>query len=233
MTLDANGRTPAAVIFDFDGVVVDSEMLSARAWQRCLARYGGHMAVEQFDEFIGFNHNETVHHLIKLTGVDVEPSTLGNAAWDEQIRLFAEEGEAMPGFFPLVEALRGLDIPLGVASNSVSWYVRRVLKMIDADHYFGCVVCADDVPLPKPAPDVYETAARLLSAPPERCLALEDSPAGAQAAVAAGMHCIAIPNPALGMFHVEGVRAVYPSLTALHAELEAVLAASALSAGQS
>jgi HAD superfamily hydrolase (TIGR01509 family) len=233
MAFDASGRAPAAIIFDFDGVIVDSEELSARAWQTCLARYGGHMTVKQFDEFIGFNHDETVHHLIKLTGVDVEPSTLGDAAWDEQIRLFEEEGEAMPGFFPLVEALRGLDIPLGVASNSVSWYVRHLLKVIGADHYFGCVVCADEVPLPKPAPDVYETAARRLSAPPERCLALEDSPAGAQAAVAAGMHCIAIPNPALGMFHVEGVQAVYPSLSALHAELEAVLAASAVSAGKS
>jgi HAD superfamily hydrolase (TIGR01509 family) len=233
MTFDANGRFPAAVIFDFDGVIVDSEELSARAWQTCLARYGGRFEIRQFDELIGLSHEKTVLQLIEQTGVDVSPEELDAAVWDEQIRQFEEEGETMPGFFPLVEALRDLDIPLGVASNSISRYVRRVLKVIGADHYFGCVVCADEVPLPKPAPDVYETAARCLSAPPERCLALEDSPAGAEAAVAAGMHCIAIPNPALGMFHVEGVRAVYPSLTALHAELGAVLAASAVSAGQS
>jgi HAD superfamily hydrolase (TIGR01509 family) len=233
MAFDANGRGPAAIIFDFDGVIVDSEELSARAWQTCLARYGGRYDARQFDDQIGTSHGTTARQLIALTGADVEPDVLGEIVWDEQIRQFEEEGEPMPGFFPLVEALHGLDIPLGVASNSTSRYVRRLLEVIGADHYFGCVVCADEVSLPKPAPDVYQTAARRLAAPPERCLALEDSPVGAQAAIAAGMGCILIPNPALGAVHVEGVRAVYPSLGALHAELEAILAASAAGAGES
>jgi HAD superfamily hydrolase (TIGR01509 family) len=111
--------------------------------------------------------------------------------------VFAEVGRAappQPGARELIAALRGAGIPLGVASNSPSALVALALRVAGLDGAFGSVLTADQVAQPKPAPDVYLASCRALGAEPARAVALEDSPTGVGAAVAAGMFVVGVPS---------------------------------------
>jgi beta-phosphoglucomutase-like phosphatase (HAD superfamily) len=111
-----------------------------------------------------------------------------------------------------------------VASNSFGEYVRRVLAVMDLRQVFACVCTREDARRGKPAPDLYLAAARCLGLPPGECVAVEDSPVGLQAALAAGVHAVAVPNERLRAQDFSGAAARYDSLEELTANLERLLA---------
>jgi HAD superfamily hydrolase (TIGR01509 family) len=214
-------RRVESVIFDMDGLMVDSEPLAIEAWQRCLTPLGANLPVEQFHRLIGVSHEDTLRYITQWTGVAPEIANAG--FWNNLLALVGERGKPADGLVPLLDELETRGYPLGVASNSPIVYVRHVTDILAVTKHFKCMVGADEVPHPKPAPDVYIQAARCLGVPPESCLAFEDSSTGASAALAAGMRCVLVPSLEKASSDPDGVYAVVPSLSACHARLDELL----------
>ncbi len=211
-------------IFDLDGLMVDSEWLSYRAWLRCLEFYGATMTEDQYRGLIGTSHDTTLRYIADLVGLEGIEEAL-QQGYQEHIGALIDQGhlKPMPGLLPLIEALHARGYRLGVASNSATSFVQRATRHIGADRYLSCLVGRDQVPNAKPAPDVYLKAARCLGVSPANCLAFEDTAIGAQAALAAGMRCVLIPSPGLEVLPPEGIEAVFPSLSDFHAALDRLL----------
>ena len=184
----------AAVIFDHDGLTLDTEGSWTHAESALFARYGATFTPEHKRDLLG-NSRATaaakLEHHLGLPG-------RGDALMDELHMLVMEallDGtEPMPGAPELLRALRRRGMPIALASNSASDFVARALAGAGLQDAFDVVVTADDVAHPKPAPDVYLAAAEALGADPAQCVALEDSPPGVTAARAAGMTVVGVPS---------------------------------------
>ncbi len=214
------------VIFDLDGLMIDSESLALEAWQRCLEPYATSLTKEQYQHLIGTSHQRTQQLIAEMTGVELPPEASETGFWEHVLELIGQKGAPEAGLLPLLRDLERRGYRLGVASNSPSHYVSQVLKLIGAAPYIAYAVGADAVARPKPAPDVYQQAARGLGLRPGECLAFEDSPTGAQAALASGMRCVLIPSPHIEHdIAMDGVR-VFSSLSECHAALDDILACS-------
>jgi HAD superfamily hydrolase (TIGR01509 family) len=170
---------PQAVIFDNDGLLLDTEDAWTRAEETLFARRGRVFTLEHKRSLIGSAGADAAKKLeamLELTGE-------GERLMDELQELVMEEALAgvapRPGALDLVERLRDGNVPIAVASNSRREFVERTLGSAGLlDGRFQAVVSAEDVERPKPAPDIYLEACRLLTAEPSRCAALEDSPTG-------------------------------------------------------
>lgn len=175
------------MIFDCDGVLVDSESASAAAWQAALARFGYHINAETFEGFVGTTDRSLAISFAAEVGAEVDDVL--NAA-EEEMRLVAGGGlDPFPDAVALVERL---DVPIGVASNSDRWRLEVVLSSAGVRHLFDVTVAGDEVGEPKPAPDIYLRAAALLGMDPVDCVVIEDSPTGVIAARAAGMTVVVV-----------------------------------------
>jgi len=176
-----------AVIFDLDGVLVDSEWASSEAWRTALAGFGFRIDEANVESFVG----TTDRALADFFSVHVgeEPSTVLKAAEREMRR------KATGGLVAYPDALSVLDrlvIPSAVASNSDRWRLELVLIAAGIRDRFEVSVAGDEVPFPKPAPDIYLRGAALLDVDAGDCLVIEDSPTGLTAARAAGMKVVAV-----------------------------------------
>jgi HAD superfamily hydrolase (TIGR01509 family) len=183
--------TPAAVLFDNDGLLLDTEVLWTRAEVVLFARYGVTFTLDHKRELIGTSGPVTEAKVERWLG---QPGR-GGALMAEMHDLVMEE--ALAGVDPMpgaVELLDRVQAPVGVASNSPRAFVERTLEVAGLRDRFACVLSADDVAHPKPAPDVYVALARGLGADPAACVALEDSPTGVAAARAAGAFVIGVPS---------------------------------------
>lgn len=175
------------MIFDCDGVLVDSEWASAAAWQAALARFDHHIDEETFDGFVGTTDRALA--MAFATQVGAEVKDVLNAA-EEEMRHIAARGLAS---FPDAIGLVGrLAVPIGVASNSDRWRLDLVLSSAGIRHLFDVTVAGDEVVEPKPAPDIYLRVSELLGVSPGECIVIEDSPTGVTAARAAGMTVVVV-----------------------------------------
>jgi HAD superfamily hydrolase (TIGR01509 family) len=215
-----------AAIFDLDGLMVDSEPLGLQAWQRCLKPAGVSLTDAQYRHLIGMGHAESVQYVLEQTGAALTFAALDRGFWEHFLEVIAEnELGPAAGLLPLLDDLRARGFALGVASNSPTAYVRSVIERIGVSERFEAVVGADEVQHAKPAPDVYLEVARRLGVAPSRCLAFEDSLSGRQAAQAAGMPCVLVPNPDLHLTpDLAGGARVAASLKACHTALDEILA---------
>jgi HAD superfamily hydrolase (TIGR01509 family) len=175
------------VIFDCDGVLVDSEYASATAWQAALARFDYHIEPSTFDGFVGTTDRALAVAFAAQTGA--EPGDILKAAEEEMTRAAARGLKAFPDAVALIERLT---VPIGVASNSDRWRLEVVLASAGVRDLFEVTVAGDEVPNPKPGPDIYLRAAALLETEPADCLVIEDSPTGVSAARAAGMRVVVV-----------------------------------------
>jgi len=212
-----------AVIFDLDGLMINSEDLSLAAWHQILLPYGKRLTDEDYSILIGMDSQASASHIIRVTGVPLAWEALAREHWERLLTLIDRELSPKPGLLALVDDLVKRGYPLAVASNSPIDYVERALTTIGVRGAFDCVVGRDHVAHGKPAPDVYLAAAAGLGADPPRCLALEDSPAGMQAALAAGMRCVVVPNEHLPNADFSGAHGRYSSLGMLRASLSTLL----------
>jgi HAD superfamily hydrolase (TIGR01509 family) len=184
----------AAVVFDNDGLLLDTEEAWTRAEKTLFARRGRVFTVEHKRSLIG---SARVAAAMKLEAM-LEREGEGEALMDELHELVMEEALAgvapRPGALSLLARLAEAGVPLAVASNSQREFVERTLGGAGLlDGRFATVVSVEDVVHPKPAPDIYLEACRRLGAEPGASVALEDSPTGIAAAVAAGMYVVGVP----------------------------------------
>jgi HAD superfamily hydrolase (TIGR01509 family) len=182
-----------AVVFDCDGVLLDSEKAWTRAETRLFARYGRTYGIEEKRLLIGGSLEETAGALEDLLDRPGGSDDLQHELLELAAEEFAGPVDPMPGALQLVGELRDLGRPMAVASNSERRLVDLALNGSGLAGMFEVVVAGDEVPNPKPAPDIYLEACRRLDTSSEEAVAVEDSPRGSAAARAARMFVIGIP----------------------------------------
>jgi HAD superfamily hydrolase (TIGR01509 family) len=186
---------PDAVVFDNDGLLLDTEEVWTRAERDLFERHGGVFTIEHKKTLLGSSFQTAA---VMLEAMLDRPGQ-GAALMTELQALVLEEAlggvPARPGALELLEAVAAAGLPLAVASNSERAFVERTLHsagLLEGGP-FAAVVSASDVAHPKPAPDLYLRACKLLGADPSRCAALEDSVPGVASARAAGLFTIGVP----------------------------------------
>ncbi len=189
----------AAVIFDMDGVLLDSEPLHMAAMNAVLAAHGHAVDEAEYVGYIGDSAAHAWQAIVARRGLP-EPVAAYVARYDDAVcAVVAAQAVPMPGLLPLLDDLRARGIPLAVGSTSPRRWIDVSLAAIGVRAYFDAVVGGDQVARGKPAPDVFLRAAALLGVAPAACVVLEDSPRGLQAAQAAGMVAVALQRPDLAL----------------------------------
>ena len=195
-SLDATTHRTAGhgpVLFDCDGLLLDTETCWTRAETALFARYGRSYGLAQKEALIG----STFEAAGRIIGRLLEQPDRADELWGELYALATEElsrgVEPMPGAAALVAALRGRR-PIAVVSNSPRELVLAMLAQAGFADIFDLVICGDEVARPKPAPDLYLRACALLNGVPADAIALEDSSTGVASARAAGVYVIGIPS---------------------------------------
>ena len=183
-----------ALIFDFDGLIVDTESSSLSAAREAYRRHGHDLPSEQWRLCVG-STVDPYDHLQRLVGPDVDLSTL-RKEMDARHRAEVAQLGARPGVVELIAAAVTAGLRLAVASSSSRRWVEGHLERIGVLQAFHAVRCRDHVRQTKPAPDLYLAALAELGVRASEAVAFEDSPNGVQAAKAAGIHTIAVPNGA-------------------------------------
>jgi mannitol-1-/sugar-/sorbitol-6-/2-deoxyglucose-6-phosphatase len=190
--------SPSAVIFDMDGLLIDSEPLWRIAEVEALAAVGVSITEEDALETTGLRTDEVVelwhgrYPWAAPPKKEIEARIISRL-----IALVRERGEPMAGAKETLEAFSAAGYPLAIASSSASEIIAAVLETLGIGGYFRVTQSAEHEPFGKPHPGVYIEAARALGVEPRTCLAFEDSPNGVIAAKAARMTCVAVPDPAL------------------------------------
>ncbi|MEY3457216.1 MAG: hypothetical protein RL215_373 [Planctomycetota bacterium] len=180
------------VIFDMDGVLIDSYAAHLQTWQECCRRHGRECSEEQF--LAGFGR--TSREVIRETWVN-PPDDAAIAAFDEEKellyrQLISQNFPHMPGAARLIEELAAAGIPMAIGSSGPPKNVAAALAGLNAAHLIQTIITGADVVRGKPHPDVFLKAAAGLGLPPERCVVLEDAPVGIEAALSAGARCLGI-----------------------------------------
>jgi beta-phosphoglucomutase len=188
-----------ALIFDMDGVIINSNPIHRQAWELYNRRFGIETTEQMHHQMYGKRNDQIVREYLGAGLSDAEVFEHGAA----KERLYRElagpslEASLVPGIREFLERHR--DLPMAVASNAEAENLNFVLQSANLSSYFRAVVDGHQVTHPKPAPDVFLKAAELLATPPRGCIVFEDSYSGVQAALAAGMR-------------VAGLRTTHPEL---------------------
>jgi len=184
---------PSAVVFDLDGVLIESERVWDTARQEVVRDRGGTWNDSATTDMMGMSSKEWSSYMHDHLGVPMDPAEINDAVVERVASAYEAHLPLLPH---AVETVRELATrwPLGVASSSNRPIIELVLERAGVRACFGAIVSSEEVEHGKPAPDVYIAAARQLDVDPESCVAIEDSTNGIKAAVAAGMRTIAVPN---------------------------------------
>jgi beta-phosphoglucomutase len=190
-----NSVPPDAVIFDMDGVLIDSNPFHLRVWTEFLTRHGVHFDPDKLGAQIFGQRDDKA--LRMFFGADLSEGQ--SVRWSEELEhnfreTFRHHARPLPGAAELIRDCHGQGIQMAVASSAMKKNVDFVVDALELRGYFRAVVSGDEVSHPKPDPEIYLDAAAHLGAEPSRVVAFEDSPIGIEAVVRAGMKCVAIAS---------------------------------------
>ena len=184
-----------SVIFDMDGVLIDSNPIHVEKWAEFLTERGVDFKSEDLPrQILGHGNFDCFRAFFGSSLSREEMRELENMLESRFRETFARRAAPLPGLVPLLEAIRDEGIPLAVASSAVRDNVEFVLETLRLKSFFPVVVTGDDFPHAKPHPGIYLLAAEKLATPPADCVAFEDSFVGIEAAKRAGMKCIAVAS---------------------------------------
>ena len=184
----------AAVVFDLDGVLLDSEQVWNEAKRELVTERGGRWHEEAPHRMMGMSSPEWSTYLRDEFGLDMEPDEISDAVVARLEQIYRERLPLLEGAVEAVERLAER-WPLGLASSSNREIIDLFLELSGLAGRFEVTISSEEVARGKPAPDVYLEVARRLRVEPADCVAVEDSTNGIRAARAAGMTVIALPNP--------------------------------------
>ena len=189
------GNVIRALVFDFDGLILDTEEPIYRSWLEVYQAHGEDLPFERWIEIVGSTTTgfHPQHHLEERLGRPLPKEVLDRRIGRRTEMILAQT--VLPGVVHHLAAARELGLKLGVASSSTGDWVRGHLSRLGILEQFDCMRCRDDVEHAKPEPDLYVAVLDCLHVAPSEAIAIEDSPNGVVAAKRAGMHCVAIPNP--------------------------------------
>jgi HAD superfamily hydrolase (TIGR01509 family) len=184
-----------ALVFDFDGTILDTETQHYNAFQEMYKEHGSELPLEVWGECIGthsgFNPYE---YLEKQINKKLNHDELRTKKTERALALIKEQ-KPLPGIENYLKAAKELGLKIGLASSSSREWVMEHLERIGLSHYFEVIKTADDVEKVKPDPALYLKAVVELGVSPREAIAFEDSVNGSLAAKKAGLYCVAIPNP--------------------------------------
>jgi HAD superfamily hydrolase (TIGR01509 family) len=183
-----------AVVFDLDGVLIDSEPVWEEVRRGLVAERGGHWAPDAQRRLMGMSTPEWARYLSQNLGVGLPPDEVAATVIDRMAARYREHLPLMPGAAEAVQRLAAR-WPLGLASSAPAALIDTVLEAAGLRPYFQVTMSTEQVPHGKPAPDIYLAVTSRLGVEPARCAAVEDSSNGLRSAAAAGMRVIAIPHP--------------------------------------
>ncbi|HKW70624.1 MAG TPA: HAD family hydrolase [Candidatus Dormibacteraeota bacterium] len=183
-----------ALVFDFDGLILDTEEPVYRSWLEVYEAHGEELPFERWVQIVGSTTTgfHPQHHLEERIGRPLPKEVL-----ERRIRRRTEmilANHLLPGVMPLLDAARQRGFRLGVASSSTTEWVSGHLARLGILDRFDCLRCRNDVARAKPEPDIYVAVLDCLGVAPSEAIAIEDSPNGVTAAKRAGVRCVAIPN---------------------------------------
>jgi HAD superfamily hydrolase (TIGR01509 family) len=184
-----------AVIFDLDGVILDTEELWDQVREGLARERGGRWSDQAQADMMGMSSPEWSRYMHEVVGLAEPPEEINREVVARMLDRYAKRLPLIDGAVEAVERLAAR-WPLGLASSSNRELIDRALEVSGLARHFQATVSSEEVPRGKPAPDVYLEAARRLGVEPTTCAAIEDSANGIRSAHAAGMKVIAIPNPA-------------------------------------
>jgi HAD superfamily hydrolase (TIGR01509 family) len=189
MTIDA-------VVFDFDGLILDTEAAEHRATVEVFSRFGCELSEDEYSSIVGSSW-DAYTALEERAKVPIPPRAELRAAYDARTRELHAELDILPGVVEWIQEIRERGLKVAIASTSSESWVTGHLDRIGLGHAFEVFSCCGlgEVMPAKPAPDCYVDACKQLGVPPKHALAVEDSINGVLAAKAAGLWCVAVPNP--------------------------------------
>ena len=193
--MKSNSRLPSALIFDMDGVLVDSNPFHVQKWIEFLHERGIPYNAEDLPKQILGSRNDTA--LRRFFGRDLPEGEIEKLSEDLEARFraaFRPHAQPLLGLKTLMDECRGEGIPLAVASSAMTKNVDFVVDTLKLRSYFASIVTGDDVSRPKPDPEIYIQAAERLTLAPAKCVAFEDSFVGIESAKRASMKCVAIAS---------------------------------------
>ena len=195
LTLYKEKSPVRGVLFDVDGVILDTECLYSRFWMEACHFYGFPMTKAQSLQMRSLNKTAGQEKLCALFGPAADYTTIRQKRIELMDAFVEKEGvSAKPGIYTLLDALDERGIPCAITSSSPQQRLESYLTPLNLYHRFKKVISGYDVPRGKPEPDIYLRGAAELGLPPETCLALEDSPAGILSAYRAGCLPVLIPD---------------------------------------
>lgn len=193
MSGGGTGRWPAAVLWDMDGTLVDTEPYWIEAEFELAAAYGGTWSEAHALQLVGNNLIDSGRYIREHMGIDLEPADIVELLLDGVVDRVQRKVPWRPGALDLLARLRSAQIPCGLVTMSYLRFVEPVLRALP-EGSFSVVVTGDAVDNGKPHPEPYLVAAARLGVRPEDCVAIEDSDPGATSAVAAGCAVLVVPH---------------------------------------
>jgi len=205
-----------ALIFDFDGLMVDTEQSIFDAYRKIFTEHGAELPLSTWEGIIGSTgHRDRIFlDLEQQIGREVDRDDLRERARQEHHGI-SSQLPAVDGVATQIADAQRLGLGLGVASSSTVEWVHGHLRRLGLIHHFGTLCTREDVSEVKPDPEIYALAASRLGVKPEEAVALEDSPNGIASAKAAGLFCVAIPNPLTAGMSLGQADLLVPTLAGL------------------
>lgn len=216
---DASGPATGsirAVVFDFDGTLVDTEFPEFEAWREIYRAHGRDLPRSVWAQCIGTADSgfDPLTHLRHTLGRPLDEEAV-RAAHSRRVRILMDGRGLLPGVAERLDEADALALPLGIASSSTRAWINSWLEKLGLSGRFQALAARDDVARTKPDPALFTLIAERLGVDPAEILAIEDSPNGAAAALRAGMHCVVVPHALTeDLWFPPSVRRI-PSLTAL------------------
>ena len=210
---------PYGIIFDMDGLMLESEELWSEVDRCVVDQYGLEFNPSFKHLFMGCEKIESSRKFCELYGLEESPEVIANMRNELARKFYREQVELMPGLEELVYRLKDQGKPLAVATSADYAILTIVQAKFHIFQRFEALVCADEVKRGKPAPDLFLEAARRLGMPARSALVLEDSPHGITAALSAGMKVIGVPNPAVKREKMEHATVLVEQLSDISTDL--------------
>ena len=189
-----------AIIFDMDGVLLDSEPHHVAIEKKLFNRLGLSISNEEHSTYMGKATDIMWQEIIRDKNLNYNSKELVDVTVDESIKHFSEQTnlEAMPGLVEALEKFQSKNIPMAVASSSGQKIIDILLEKVGVKKYFLHTVSSEIVGGSKPDPGIFLYTAKLLGVDPEECIVIEDSTNGVKAAKAANMYCVAYTGASIG-----------------------------------
>ena len=208
-----------ALIFDFDGLILDTETPDYQVWQAIYREHGFELPDDEWGKIIGgdgLSDFNAAHHLSLLSQGRLDSVTLRDLHRSESDALTLAQ-PILPGVMKIIQEAKLLNVKLAIASSSPHSWVDTHAKRLGIFEYFDQVICADDIAAgrTKPYPDLFLLALDQLQVRKDEAIVFEDSPNGVQAAKSAGIFVVAVPNPVTSRLSIENANLTLTSLTDL------------------